>query len=313
VIVARALQEVPSEKNSVVTVGTFDGIHLGHLSILLELTTHARERSGRSIVFTFDPHPREVVGKGGVRWLTTLEERIELLRGAGVDILLVIPFTFEFSRMSSREFFERYVVKGVGVSEVIVGYDHMFGRDREAGIHDLRLLGDEHRFGITVVDPVSLRGQIISSSRIRELLTHGDAERAGEYLGRPYALSGTVVKGEGRGAALGFATANVRPDHPHQLVPGNGVYCARVVVGGAGYGGMLNIGVRPTFTAGGERTIEVHLFNFEGTLYGERMRIEFLRKLRAERTFLSTELFIEQLHRDREECLRYLESEGGAR
>jgi len=313
-IVARALQELAREKNSVVTVGTFDGIHLGHRAILHELTTRARERAGRGIVFTFDPHPREVVGKGDVRWLTTLEERVELLNGTGVDVVFVIPFSFEFSRMSSREFFERYVVHGVGVSEVIVGYDHMFGRDREAGIQELRLLGEEHRFGISVVDPVSLRGQIVSSSRIRELLTNGEAERASEYLGRPYALAGTVIRGDGRGAALGFPTANILPDHPHQLVPGDGVYCVRVQAGREGHGGMLNIGRRPTFTPGGaDRTIEAHLFGFAGSLYGERLRIEFLRRIRAEQQFMTTEQLTQQLHRDREECLRHLDAAGGAR
>lgn len=305
-IVARSLQEVVPDANSVVTVGTFDGIHLGHRAIIRELTSRARVRSGRSIVVTFDPHPREIVGRSPVYWLTTLDERISLLQSTGVDIVLVINFTYEFSRMTSREFYEQFVIRGVGAGEVIVGYDHMFGRDREAGIHELRLMGQEYGFGFSVVDPVSIHGVIISSTKIRELLSQGDTERTKEYLGRPYVLQGVVIRGERRGTELGFPTANMRPDHLHQLVPGNGVYCVHVWHEGHRYNGMLNIGVRPTFTSAGERNIEVHIFEFQKMVYDQSLRIEFLKRLREEKKFSSKEQFIEQLQHDRGECLRYL-------
>src|SRR5271169_5712769 len=184
-IVARSLNDVKYNVNSVVTVGTFDGVHRGHRSILNELTTRAEMRHGRSVLITFDPHPREVVGKGSVQWLTTLDERMTLLQPTGIDVALVLQFTYEFSRQSSREFYEKYVVRGLGVSEVIVGYDHMFGRDREAGIHELRSMGQEYGFTISVIDPVSVKGTIISSSAVRELLRKGNVEQAGKFLQRP--------------------------------------------------------------------------------------------------------------------------------
>jgi len=305
-IVARSLNDVKYDANSVVTVGTFDGVHRGHRSILNELTTRAGTVHGRSILVTFDPHPREVVGKGSVQWLTTLDERMALLQPTGIDIALVLEFTYEFSRQSSREFYEKYVVRGLGVSEVIVGYDHMFGRDREAGIHELRNMGQEYGFNVTVVDPVSLDGTIISSSAIRELLRKGNVEQAAKFLQRPYSFQGIVVEGDHRGTKIGFPTANIRPDHDHQLIPVNGVYCVNVTVEGKRYGAMMNIGVRPTFGGDTVRILEAHLFGFEGMLYGMRVVVEFLQWLRPEKKFLSVEQLLEQLKQDRNDCLKFL-------
>src|ERR1041385_2978445 len=227
-IVARSLQEINHQANSVVTVGTFDGIHVGHRTIINELITRARKRDGRSVVVTFDPHPREVVGRGPVKLLSSLDERLDMFKQLGVDAALVLQFTYEFSRQTSFEFYERYVVNGVGVKEVIVGYDHMFGRDREAGVKELQQMGAQIGFSAIAVPPVSMNGEVISSSRIREYLMRGDVEKTEQLLSRPYSLEGTVVQGDKRGASLGFPTANIRPLFENKLVPAEGVYFVQV-------------------------------------------------------------------------------------
>src|SRR5437016_1723105 len=186
-LIARSLGEIGKRPDSAVTVGTFDGVHRGHRAILKELT--ARASGGRSVVVTFDPHPRTVVGTGEIRQLSSLGERLELIGSLGVDAALVLDFTKEFSRLSPKEFYVQYLINGVGLREVIVGYDHMFGHDRGAGIKEIRQLGREFGFEAMVVDPVSVGGRIVTSSRIRELLLQGEVERAEECLGRPYSLS----------------------------------------------------------------------------------------------------------------------------
>ncbi|HUL44441.1 MAG TPA: bifunctional riboflavin kinase/FAD synthetase [Bacteroidota bacterium] len=309
-IVARSLEELAFDKNSVVTVGTFDGLHLGHRAIVDQLVAGARSIRGRSVVITFNPHPREIVAKRSVEWLTTLDDRCRTLEQFGIDVLFVVTFTYEFSRLSSRDFYEKFVVRGTGAREVIVGYDHMFGRDREAGIHELRQMGEEFGFRVSVVDPVSLGGAIVSSSKIRDRLREGNVAQACEYLGRPYSLEGTVIEGDHRGTRLGFPTANIAPEHEHQLVPAEGVYAVLAYHSGKRYRGMMNIGRRPTVSESGERFLEVHLFAFEGTLYGDRLRVEFINRIRSEEKFASLEELKRQLERDRNECLRILADRG---
>jgi riboflavin kinase/FMN adenylyltransferase len=303
-IVARSPGELPAVQNSVVTVGTFDGVHAGHRAILGELTARAAASGGRSVVITFHPHPRTVVGRGDVGQLCSLEERLEQIRRLGVDACLVLEFTYEFSRQSPRDFCLRYLINGVGVREIVIGYDHMFGRDREAGLRELRDMGTEFNFSVRVVDPVSIEGDIVSSSRIRELLLEGDVERAATLLGRPYALAGTVVRGDGRGATIGFPTANIRPGDEHKIIPANGVYFVSADLDGEQGYGMANIGVRPTFQAGPKRTIEVHLFDRSGELYDRKLNIHFLNRLRGEKKFASADDLVRQLIADREACLK---------
>jgi riboflavin kinase/FMN adenylyltransferase len=305
-MVVRHLEGLARDPAGVVTVGTFDGIHLGHREIIREVVHRARMREGRSVVVTFDPHPKEVVGRGEVRLLTTIDERIALLRELQVDLLCIIPFTWEFSRQSSRDFYRTVVVEGLGVSEVVVGYDHMFGRDREAGIGDLIRMGQEFAFSVFAVHPHTMNGVTVSSSKIRGLLLEGDVTAAAELLGAPYRLSGVVVHGDGRGAALRYPTANIRPSSPVKLVPGRGVYLVAVRHGGVDYAGMMNIGVRPTVSAGARLMLEVHILDFQRTIYGEPLTVTFLRRLREERRFGSTEELVRQLDLDREHARRLL-------
>lgn len=307
--VLRSLEEVSRNKNSVVTVGTFDGVHLAHRAIIREVVNRAKMREGRSVVLTFDPHPREVVSSprgGDVRLLTTVEERLAAFTSLGIDEVFVIPFTTEFSQQSPREFYQRYVVNGTGVSEVVVGYDHMFGRGRSAGIEELMKMGKEFDFSVFAVHPYTVDGEPVSSSRIRRALAVGDLEHARRLLGYRYGVSGKVVRGDRRGATLGFPTANISPDSLRKALPAHGVYVVAVGWKGATYPGMLNIGVRPTVNTTRAETMEVHLFDFSGDLYGETLRVVFLQRLRDERRFANLEELVAQLRRDRETSLEVL-------
>jgi riboflavin kinase/FMN adenylyltransferase len=307
--VLHSIEEIERQRTSIVTIGTFDGVHLGHQEILREVVRRARVKHGRSVCFTFDPHPKEVVGKGGyaVELLTTMEERIELFEDLGFDLVFVLHFTYAFSRQSPKEFYEKYLVKSIGISEEVEGYDHMFGRDREGGIEELRRIGNELGFSVSILPPFTVDGEVISSTKIRHLLREGDIQRATRYLGREYALDGAVVRGASRGAALGFPTANIQPISERKLVPRDGVYFVRVLRGNVSYYGMMNIGNRPTFETDHRKTIEVNLFDFDQTIYGKRLRVQFLRRIRDEVRFGSAQELIERMEIDRQECLRLKE------
>jgi riboflavin kinase/FMN adenylyltransferase len=306
--IVHSLQELTRDSHSVVTVGAFDGVHRAHQEIVREVVNRSKMKEGRSVIVTFDPHPKEVVAsrKGPVRLLSTLEEKIDLLAAVHVDILLVIEFTYEFSRLSPREFYQSYVVDRIGASEVVVGYDHMFGRDREAGIAELVQLGKEFNFSVFAVHPYTVAGEAVSSTQIRNALGAGDIDRAKDLLGYSYGITGTVVAGDGRGKTIGFPTANIRPLSEKKIIPGRGVYFVSVERGDRPYFGMLNLGIRPTVTDGTRETMEVHVFDLSEDIYGESVRIRFLKKLRDERKFDSVQELIHQLDRDKEQSLTYV-------
>jgi len=305
-LVAHSIAEVPFDKKSVVTVGTFDGVHLGHQKVIQRVWEQAQAKGARSVLLTFEPHPREVVGRGPVKLLTTIDERIGLLDRTGTDILVILEFTFEFSRQSSREFFEKNIVNGIGLEDVVVGHDHMFGRDREAGVEELRELGRHFGFSVYREPPFVVEEEIVGSSKIRETLLRGDVEKAGRWLGRPYFLSGQVIKGDGRGASIGFPTANIQPQNERKLIPAEGVYFVEVDFDGKNLFGMMNIGIRPTFNKDSARAIEVHLFDWSENLYGKTLRVHFRRRLRSEKKFASPEELVEQLRRDQEQCMKFI-------
>ncbi len=307
-LVVRSIAEIPFDRRSVVTVGTFDGVHLGHQKIIEQVRKQSQARNARSVLVTFDPHPREVVGRGPVKLLTTVDERIALLIQWGIDAVIVLEFTFEFSRQSYREFCENYIVDGVGVEQVIVGHDHMFGRDREAGVQELRVMGEQFGFTVYQEPPFTIDGEIVGSSKIREVLLRGDVEKARHWLGRSYVLTGWVVKGDGRGGSIGFPTANIQTQNERKLIPAEGVYFAEVELEGKSLFGMLNIGIRPTFKDDNVRTIEVHLFDHSENVYGKILRVHFLRRLRGERKFASREALAEQLRRDQNQCMKFIEA-----
>jgi riboflavin kinase/FMN adenylyltransferase len=298
--IVRSLEPALFDRNSVVTVGTFDGVHRAHQEIIERIVTRARELSGRSVAVTFDPHPKEVVrsAQGPVELLTTLEERCERLGELGVDLTVVIPFTKEFSRLTAGEFCSTYLIRGVGLLEVIVGHDHMFGRDRQAGQDELQRLGREHGFQVSVIPPLAVDGEVISSTRIRRALAAGAVEKAGAMLGYPYRLSGTVVPGDGRGKTMGYPTANLDIRGAGKIVPARGVYVVETLVGSVRGAGIANIGVRPTVTDGTRETIEVHIFDTAADLYGSTVRMGFIGRLRDERKFTGLDELVAQLGDD---------------
>jgi riboflavin kinase/FMN adenylyltransferase len=258
-------------------------------------------------VITFDPHPKEVVAsaRGPVELLSTIDERLARIASLGVDLCIVIEFTYAFSRQTPREFAERILVRGCGLREMVVGHDHMFGRDREAGTEGLARLGAEFGFSVAVVEPVLFEGAPVSSTRIRRALAEGRVEEARSLLGAPYVLSGTVVTGDRRGQSLGFPTANLGGWHPRKVIPANGVYLVHATVAGARHPGMMNIGVRPTVTTAGVRTLEAHLLDVDADLYGAPMEVAFERRLRDERRFGSLAELMTQLHADRDTARRW--------
>jgi riboflavin kinase/FMN adenylyltransferase len=299
---ARQIKEIPFNKNSTITVGTFDGVHLAHQKIIKEVVVLARKRNGRSVVVTFEPHPREVVANAGTKMqlLTTLQEREELCEQLGIDWFVVIEFDKAFSNLSFRDFYVTYLIGGIGMNLVVEGYDHHWGRNREGTIESLMQLGKEFEFDVVNIEPFTYNSHPVNSSIIRDDLNRGMVEDAAILLGRPYTLRGKVVAGDGRGRLLGYPTANLELDSLKKLIPGNGIYFVKVDVGTEMYFGMTSIGVRPTFQSTGRRTIEVNILDFDKDIYGYELTISFLRRMRDEFKFDSAEQLIQQMDKDKE-------------
>lgn len=309
-VVVRSLDAILFKEHSVVTVGTYDGIHLGHQRIFDEVIARANKRNAKSVFVTFEPHPKEIIQQKSIRLLTTLNERVEQFRKWLPDIVWIVNFTYDFSRLTPREFYERYIVSRLRVAEVVEGYDHMFGRDRKAGIEDLQAMGKEFQFDVHIVPPVMSEGTEVSSTKIRHLLDEGNVHHATTFLGRAYTFSGEVIRGDGRGATLGFPTANIHVTSAHKLIPANGVYVVQAQIDGRVHFGMMNIGINPTFTESTEQHIEVHLFSTEEStehnFYNKEITIHLLHRLRAEKKFASAQELVTQLHNDRETSLHYI-------
>ncbi len=302
---ANLLSEIQYDKNSVVTVGSFDGMHLAHQEILREVVQRAIRRNGRSVLVTFEPHPREIVGsQKGVPILTTLAEKQEVANELGLGLFFTIAFDYKFSRLTAREFYLDYLVNGIGVGEIVEGYDHHFGRDREGSIQEMLRLGKEFGYSSVAVKQFFVNDRIVNSTAIRDFLADGDVESPKSLLGRSYTLDGTVVEGDKRGRTLGFPTANIQPLSPKKLIPKNGIYFVGVRLGGRWYSGIASIGVRPTFGPHGDRILEVHILNFEQEIYGAELRVALHKRLRDEIKFESAEKLVQQMKLDKEESLR---------
>lgn len=300
------LTEVKTAQPVVLTVGVFDGIHRGHSAILSETVYKAKNTHQCAVAMTFEPHPREVTNRGSIKRLTTLEERNTLIEKFGFDHLIIQKFTNEFSQLSPKEFYT-LIKNSLNVTEVVVGYDHTFGKNRTGSVMQLEEIGNQLGFSVTVVQPVQFNGIIVNSTRIRQFLLSGKIEEAEQFLGRPYSLSGTVINGDGRGNKLGFPTANIRPGSSEKLIPMNGVYLVRVDILGEEKYGMLNIGCRPTFNDNRQNVIETHIFDFNENIINNPITVHFLRRLRNEKKFKSADELITQLKNDSMQCLKYLE------
>ncbi len=284
---------------AVVTVGTFDGLHRGHQRVLAEVVGRAQGRGLTSLLVTFDPHPLEVLDPAAAPKLLTLpDEKQELLAGTGLGRVVVLPFTREVAQQSPEEFIRRLRAEHA-LKELVLGYDHAFGRGRSGDEALVRRLGAAEGFVVAVVDAVREDGQPISSTLIRAAVAHGDLAGAARWLGRPYGLLGRVVPGAGRGRTIGVPTLNLAPPDARKLLPPDGVYAVWVWWRGTRYGGMMNQGPRPTFAEQG-RTLEAHLFDFAGELYGETVRVEWVQRLRDVQAFPSREALVAQLERDQQ-------------
>jgi len=293
-------------KDVVLTIGNFDGVHLGHREIFRRVVTRAGERGGTSAIMTFVPHPLKVLAPEKLRPLiNTYDEKERLIRASRIDLLLSLPFNRNFAALSAEEFVGQILVERIGVRHLIVGYDYAFGRRREGDVAALRELGEKYGFTLEVLEPVEEGERLYSSTRVRQLIADGEVREAVNWLGRHFSLEGTVVRGDGRGRGLGFPTANLAT--AKDLLPKNGVYAVKVRLGGHYYDGVANLGKNPTFP-GATGGVEVHLLDFEQDIYGKPVRIYFIDRLREERVFTGPEALVEAIHADINKARSILEA-----
>ncbi len=299
--ILQGFDEIGAIPNPVLTIGTFDGVHLGHQKIIKHLNREAERLGGESVLFTFYPHPRMVLypDSHGVKLIQTHSEKLAKLERMGLKNVVVYPFTLEFSRLTALEFVRDFLVNKLNVKQMVIGYDHQFGKNREGSIQFLREVCDTYDFGVTEISAKEIDEVNISSTKIRNALKAGDVTTANTYLGEPFELHGTVVQGRGIGRELGFRTANIKVDSELKLIPRDGVYVVKVELSnGETHNGMLNIGTNPTIDDSGRRTIEVHLLDFEGNLYEKPIVVRFLTRIRDEQKFDSLDELITQIKQD---------------
>ena len=305
-IVKRNLFDINDNHHTVVTIGTFDGVHVGHKKIIKKLVANAKANNLRSTILTFFPHPRMVLQQSGdLKLLNTLEEKMTILEATGLEQLIIHPFTKEFSRMTAEEYVKDVLVEALGAKKVIIGYDHRFGRNRTATIEDLRVYGERFGFDVEQISVEEVDEVSVSSTKIRRALKEGDIKTANLYLGYNYMLTGTITRGKGLGRQLDFPTANLHIAEAYKLVPANGVYVVKSSIGDRQVFGMMNIGYNPTVN-GTEKTIEVHFFDFDEDLYELEIRVELLHRLRDETRFDSIDELKQQLYKDKERSLAYI-------
>lgn len=306
--VYRDIDKLPLFQRAVITIGTFDGVHRGHLQIIRQLVDEAAAIQGTPVLITFYPHPKQVIdsGKAPLYLLTTPEEKYQLLAGSGIEHIVEVPFTREFSEQPPFDYIRDFLVQKFHPHTIIIGYDHRFGRNREGDYLLLESHAASFDYAVKEIPEHILKDVTVSSTRIREALLSGHAEAAGEYLGYPYFFHARVIPGDKRGRQIGYPTANLAVEHERKLIPADGVYA--VMVREEKYGqfrGMMNIGFRPTVN-GRERSIEVHLFDFDGDIYGSRIRVAVHHRLRDERRFEDMAALRQQLDKDKEAALRLL-------
>jgi riboflavin kinase / FMN adenylyltransferase len=291
--------------NPVLTIGNFDGLHLGHQGLLKKVQERARAIKGTPMVVTFQPHPAKVLRPAKApRQIVSDEGKMALIFEYGIETILSIPFTKEFSQIPARDFIQDILVDRIGMKEIVVGYDYTFGKKREGNIHLLKEFGGKLGFQVHIHPPVTVGTHLVSSTRIRELINSGAMEEAGLLLGRPFSLSGTIITGKGIGrSVLGFPTANLNPNE--QLIPQRGVYVVGVETLEGKFFGVTNVGFNPTFS-GKNISVETYLFDFDGDLYGKSIKVSFLKRLRGERTFNGPEALKTQIYKDIDQARLWL-------
>lgn len=303
------LSKVTYDENTVITLGTFDGIHIGHRKIIEEVISKSSFYGGRNFLITFDPHPRSILSKDHkVQILCTLKEKLRLLESIGIQNVLVINFTREFSQLSAGEFFDKYVLKGIGVREMVIGYDHHFGKGRDGDETKLREMGKANNFKVSTVDAITIDSVKVSSTKIRNLLVSGNIKTVSLFLSRYYSFSGRVVVGDKRGRELGFPTANIQIDDPDKLIPAIGIYAVEFFIGNDNrkYTGVMSIGKRPTFYNEGKITTEVYVFDFDKDIYGSNVTVNVVERIRGEEKFSSADELVLQMKKDVEAGMEIL-------
>ncbi len=305
----RSTENLPEFRNGVLTIGTFDGVHSGHQEIIRRINELAANINGENIIMSFHPHPRMVLHKddSDLKMLNTLDEKISLLSNLGVDNLIIIPFSEKFSKISAESYVRDFIWGEIKPRKVVIGYNHRFGNNREGDINLMREMGKELGFEVEEIEAQMVEDISVSSTKIRKALIEGDVETANSLLGRCYSISGKVVRGAQMGKKLGFPTANIFVKDTSKLIPANGVYAVKTRVDDKTYGGMMNIGFRPTFN-GQHQTIEVHIFDFKSEVYGVELVIEFVAPIRQEVKFKSAEELMNQLTKDKLTSMKILES-----
>ena len=293
--------EIEKNDNTFITIGSFDGIHLGHREIINRINEKVSQYGGRSLLITFDPHPRSVISKNAdVKILTTLREKSILLDDLGIQNLLVIKFTKDFSQISADDFVLNYVMKSIGLKEIVIGHDHHFGKGRSGNETTLRKLGRDNNFDVSIVGAHKLNDKIISSSEIRSSLNNGNIKLVNTFLGRYYSFSGNVIEGDKRGRELGFPTANIKLEDEQKLLPALGVYAVEFIVDGNKYFGLLSVGKRPTFYEDGKIIPEVYIYDFNKNIYGKFVTVNIIEMIRREIKYNSAGELIEQMNKDKE-------------
>ena len=303
-----SIKSFNATKPTIVTIGTFDGVHLGHQKIVAQITKNAHALNCESLLLTFFPHPRMVLQEGTeMKQLNTLNEKIALLDNLGIDNLVIHPFDKEFSRLTAEEFVKKVLVDVFKIKKIIIGHDHRFGRNRTATIDDLINFGETYGFEVEQISAEEINEVSISSTKIRNALLEGNIELAANYLGYDYSLTGIIIEGKQLGRTIGYPTANITIEEDYKLIPNNGVYIAKSVLNGKTIFGMMNIGTRPTVD-GTKQTIEINFFDFKQDLYGQKITISLLHRMRSEQKFESIEALKNQLGIDKKTALAFIEN-----
>ena len=300
------LKSYSSEKESILTIGTFDGVHIGHNKILKRLIQDSKKNNLSSLVMTFFPHPRMILNKSHeIKMIDTIDEKINLLEKTGLDNLIIHPFDNNFSKIRAKEFVEEILVKKLKIKEIIIGYDHKFGKDREASVEDLKKFGKDYMFTVKEIPAQEIDSIAISSTKIRDAILNGEIEKCNKFLGRNFILTGKVVYGDGLGKKIDFPTANIEIKETYKIIPKNGVYLVKTKINSNTYFGMMNIGIRPT-VGGTNKSLEIHFFNFKDNIYGKNVSIEIIKKIRDEEKFSSIDQLKIQLKKDEQFCLKLI-------
>ncbi len=301
-----SINDFSSTKKTILTLGTFDGVHIGHKKILKKLTQNTENQKYESLVLTFFPHPRMVLQEhSDIKLLNTIDEKIDLLEKIGIENLVIHPFDEAFSRLTAEEFVSNILVDRFHIQKIVIGHDHRFGRNRTANIDDLIAYGKEYGFEVEQISVQEINDISVSSTKIRNALLEGDMALANDYLGYNYFLTGSIIQGKQLGRTIGFPTANLKIEENYKLIPQNGVYIVKSIIDGQSVFGMMNIGFNPTVD-GQKQSIEIHYFDFNADLYNQKISVSILQRIRSEQKFESVDLLKEQLEKDKKTALAFL-------